>query len=230
MIHVDENNSGCRCACVRGVSLGIFSAGRISLMLTGCRVCVGGSVDCSDWPRADCAVDFSPGEVRISYIRPGLWTDSLIDAAPVTGSLIYSALSDCLILLCTDFVLLAGFVLYVRQVDDFRAMAADSAALAEVRAGITFGVELYVPWDAPEAVVDISSEGVMPLRNVPDVIGLVCRREDATESRVLQGRNIHSVRVLVPIVGEWTRIFTMSRLLIWERCRNRQFPFRSYRR
>ena len=72
MIHVDENNSGCRCARVRGVSLGIFSAGRISLMLTGCSVCVGGSVDCSDWPRADCAVDFSPGEVRIGYIRQGL--------------------------------------------------------------------------------------------------------------------------------------------------------------
>ena len=40
MIHVDENNSSRRCACVCGVSLGIFSAGRISLMLTGCRVCV----------------------------------------------------------------------------------------------------------------------------------------------------------------------------------------------
>ena len=62
MIHVDENNCGLRCACVRDVSLGMFSAGRISLMLTGCSVCVGGSVDCSDWPRADCAVHFSPQE------------------------------------------------------------------------------------------------------------------------------------------------------------------------
>ena len=88
-------------------------------------------MDCSDWSRADCAVDFSPGEVRIGYIRPRLWTDSLIDAAPVTGSLIDSALSDCLIVLCTagfsstwtfcstDFVLLAGFVLSVRRVNDF---------------------------------------------------------------------------------------------------------------
>ena len=48
-----------------------------------------------------------------------------------------------------------------------------------------FGVELYVPWDAPESVVDISSEGVVPLRNIPDVIGLVSRREGAAESRVL---------------------------------------------
>ena len=35
-------------------------------------------------------------------------------------------------------------------------MAADSAALVEARAGATFVVELYVPWDAPEAVVDVS--------------------------------------------------------------------------
>ena len=160
--------------------------------------------------RTDCAVDFSPGEIGIGYIRPGVWNDSLIDAAPVTGSLVYSALSDCLVVFCTagfssdwtfcstDFVLLAGFVLYIRRVGDCRNMAVDGAALAEVRAGITFGVKLYVPWDAPEAVVDISSEGVVPLRNVPDVIGLVGRREGAAESRVLQGRDILSVQVLVP--------------------------------
>ena len=207
MIHVNRNNSGRQYARVRAVSLGIFSAGRISLTLTGCSFCVGGSVDCSDWPRADCTVDFPPGEVGISYIRPGLWTDSLIDAAPVTGSLIYSALSDCLIVLCTtgfsskwtfcttDFVLLAGFVLYVRRVDDCRNMVADGVVLAEVRAGITFGVELYVPWDVP---MDILLEGVVPLRNVLDVIGLVGHREGAAESRVLQGRDIRSVRVLVP--------------------------------
>ena len=67
-------------------------------------------------------------------------------------------------------------------------MATDGAALVEGRAGITFGVELYVPWDAPEAVVDIHSAGVVPLESIPDVIGLTGRRPDATESRVLQGR------------------------------------------
>ena len=29
----------------------------------------------------------------------------------------------------------------------------EGAALVEDRVGITFGVELYVPWDAPEVVV-----------------------------------------------------------------------------
>ena len=33
---------------------------------------MGGSVNCSDWLRLDCEVDFSPGGVWIDYIRPGL--------------------------------------------------------------------------------------------------------------------------------------------------------------
>ena len=57
------------------------------------------------------------------------------------------------------------------------------------------GVELYVPWDAPEAVVDISSEGFIPLRNIPDVIGPVGRREG--QQKVVC-RDVRSVRVLVP--------------------------------
>ena len=61
-----------------------------------------------------------------------------------------------------------------------------------------FGVELYVPWDAPEALVDISLEGVVPLRSIPDVIGLIGRQADAGECRVMQGRDVRTVRVLVP--------------------------------
>ena len=139
-----------------------------------------------------------------------MWTESLIDAAPVTGPLLDSALSDCLLELCTagfsstwtfcstDSVLLAGFVLSVRRVNDVVNIAADGAALVEARAGVTFGVELYVPWDAPEVVEDVSSEGVVPVRSIPDVVGLVGRRMGAAESRVLQGRDARSVRVLVP--------------------------------
>ena len=77
-------------------------------------------------------------------------------------------------------------------------MDANGFSVVDNRAGIKFGVELYVPWDAPEAVVDVSSAGVVPLCNVPDVIGLVGRRESAVESRGLQGRDARTVRVLVP--------------------------------
>ena len=52
-------------------------------------------------------------------------------------------------------------------------MDANGLSVVDNRAGITFGVELYVPWDAPEAVVDVSSADVVPLRNVPDWLVVV---------------------------------------------------------
>ena len=51
-----------RCACMCGTSLGVLSSGRIPLMVIGCFTCGGAPVDCSDWTRMDCAVDFSPGK------------------------------------------------------------------------------------------------------------------------------------------------------------------------
>ena len=66
----------------------------------------------------------------------------------------------------------------------------EGAALVEDCVWITFGVELYVPWDAPEAVVDIHSEGVVLLGSIPDVVGLVGRRPDATGSRIRQGSDV----------------------------------------
>ena len=58
--------------------------------------------------------------------------------------------------------------------------------------------EACLPWDAPEVVVDIHSKGVVPLGSIPDVVGLVGRRPDAAESRILQGRDVRSIPVLVP--------------------------------
>ena len=195
---------------MRATSLGVLSAGRSPLMVIGCFTCGGGPADCSDWMRVDCAVDFSPGGVWIGYIRQDLWDRSLTDAAPVTGSFVFSALFGCLDVYCAagftscrtfcsmDCVLLAGFGLSLRRVSEYWTMATEGVALVENRSGITLGVELYVPWDAPEAVVDISSEGVVPLRSIPDVIGLTGRRADAVECRIPQGRDVRSVRVLVP--------------------------------
>ena len=45
---------------------------------------------------------------------------------------------------------------------------------------------------------DLSAKGTVPLRDVQDVFGLCGRREGATESRIQQGRDARSVRVLVP--------------------------------
>ena len=179
-------------------------------MVIGWIDCGGGPVDCSDWTRVRGTVDFSPGGVRIVYIRGALCDRSSTDATPVTGSLVYSALlghldvycaagfASCRLFCGTDCVWLAGFGLSFWRVSVCGTMATEGTALVENRAGITFGVKLYVPWDAPEAVVDIHSEGVVPLRSIPDVIGLTGRRSDAAECRILQGRDVRSVRVLVP--------------------------------
>ena len=47
-------------------------------------------------------------------------------------------------------------------------MDADGFSIVDNRAGVMFGVELYVPWDAPEMAIDLSSTGTVPLRNVPE--------------------------------------------------------------
>ena len=65
------------------------------------------------------------------------------------------------------------------------------SSMVDNREGNTFGMNLLVPWDAPESVVDVSSAGVVPLRDLPDGMGLVGRQKDATESRILQGRDPH---------------------------------------
>ena len=59
------------------------------------------------------------------------------------------------------------------------------------RAGVTFGVELYVPWDAPEMATYLSAKGTVPLCDVQDVFGM-------RESSIIQGRDARSFHVLVP--------------------------------
>ena len=93
-------------------------------------------------------------------------------------------------LLCVDY--------FLRRVSVTWVMATDSAATTGGRAGIAFDVELVVPWDAPEAAVDLHSNGVVELDTVPDVLGLTGRRPGAAVVRVLQGRDVRSVRALVP--------------------------------
>ena len=78
------------------------------------------------------------------------------------------------------------------------AMDAAGFSIVDNRAGVTFGVELYVPWDAPEMATDLSAKGTVPLRDVQDGFGMCGHRKRATESRILQGRDARSVRVLVP--------------------------------
>ena len=179
-------------------------------MMIGLFDCGGGPADCSDWLSVRGSVVVCPGRIRIIFIRRARTGSSSLDAAPVTGSLVLSApvyglavycaagFYSCLLFGCIDCVWLAGCGFIFQPVRVDLSMATYGAAVVDGRAGITFGVELYVPWDAPEAVVDLQSEGVVDLGSIPDVIGLAGRQLGAAESRVLQGRDVRSEHALVP--------------------------------
>ena len=102
----------------------------------------------------------------------------------------------------------------------------DGLSVVDNRAGVTFGVKLYVPWDAPEAVVDVSSAHVVPMRGVPVVIGLVGRHHSVVESRVLQGRYARSMRVLVPDCWGLDQNFHDVTIVDMGICRSRMSPCR----
>ena len=200
-----------RCVCTSDTPPAAHPAAGLSLALIGCRASVGGSVGCADWPRVLGAVDNPPGGVWIDCIRRTLEDSQSIVAVPVTGSLIPPTLFSCRDANCTDrssifcivcgtdWVLPAGYQVLLPEYAECGTMDIEWFSIVDNRAGVTFGVELYVPWDAPEMAVDLSSTGTVPLRNVPDVFGMSGRRDSATESRILQGRDAHSIRVLVPV-------------------------------
>ena len=100
VVVMNDDNRFQRCACVRGTSLGVLSAGRIPIMVIGRIGYGGGPMGCSDWLRVCGTVVFLPGGVRIGCIWRALLERSSTDAAPVTGSLVFSALLDCLDVYC----------------------------------------------------------------------------------------------------------------------------------
>ena len=57
-----------------------------------------------------------------------------------------------------------------------------------------------MPWDAPEAVVDMNSPDLISLGPFPDKVGLFGRRKEAAMSRIMKGRDCQSVRFEVPDV------------------------------
>ena len=147
--------------------------------------------------------------VWIEYIGDSFSQYQSSDAAPLTEVQdIYTFLhidSDCFtelywtlsvnftvrIALSLEKVLRCGGVLSLCQ-------TMDGAALADDRSGITFTADLCVPWDAPEAVVDMNSPDLISLGPFPDKVGLFGRRKEAAMSRIMKGRDCRSVRFVVP--------------------------------
>ena len=77
-------------------------------------------------------------------------------------------------------------------------MATGGGTPDDARSGISFGVMLQVPWNAPEAYVQLDSSGLSDLVMLPEVLGLTGHWPDPAVVRVTQGRNERSVRALVP--------------------------------
>ena len=178
-------------------------------MVIGLFDCGGGPVACSDWLSVSGSVVVRTGGVRITYIGRAQTESSSLDAAPVTGSLVFSTSVYCLAVYTVLLDFTRGCYLAVRivsgllDVDYFSGKSGLQYGDRWCGSGgwpgwHQFGVELYVPWDAPEPVVNLQSEGVLNLGSIPDVIGLAGRRPGAAVCRVLQGRDIRSVRVLIP--------------------------------
>ena len=148
-----------------------------STILIGRRATVGGSEGRTDWLCAPGAVDNPPGGVWIDFIRRTVGDSQSIVAVPVTGSLVsptlfshrdadfgYRYSRDC-INCDTDWILPARYqVLLIRHTAG-GTMDADGFSIVDNRAGVTFGVELYVPWYAPEMAIDIEWYGATAKRS-----------------------------------------------------------------
>ena len=170
----------------------------------GLRASVGGSAPPSDWLGVLGPADGPPGGIWIGFIRRTVQHGQLIVAVTVTGSLDFLMIAnrrdaDSIYRPSTlpEYFDTAWNLPLLCRTDGI-AMDAAGFSIIDHRAGVTFGVELFVPWDPPEMLTDLSAKGTVPLRDVQDVFGLCGRREGATESRILQGWDARSVRVLVP--------------------------------
>ena len=148
-------------------------------------------------------------DVWIGYIGDRFYQYQSPDAAPLTElqdlNTLLHIYSDC----ATGFYLIwtVSITVWISLgvekdtsycCDLLLCQTMDGAALADDRSGITFMADLCVPWDAPEAVVDINSTDLISLGSFPDKVGLFGRRKEADVSRIMAGRDSRSVRFVVP--------------------------------
>ena len=188
---------GRRCSCACFAPPGTCSAWINLRPLIGCRASGGGSGGHTELARVIGAVDMPAGGVWIAYIKQDLRASQLVAAMPVTESRVcWFNLRNTTETVSfpqrwtsgdTDWVNRAEFQVWLQAIAGDCSMDADSSVV-DNREGNTSDMDLFVPWDAPETVVDVSSASVVPLRDLPDGMGLVGRQKDATESRILQGR------------------------------------------
>ena len=150
-------------------------------------------------------------DIWIKYIGDSLWGYQSTDAAPLTGvhdtNINLQIDSDCFARLCsTRIVFLTVRINWSLEevvqcgIISLLTQTMDGAALANDRSGITFTADLCVPWDAPEAVIEMNSPDLISLETIPDKVGLFGRRKEAAMSRIMSARDCRGVRFVVPDV------------------------------
>ena len=171
--------------------------------------CLDTSVCDADWSD-ECSVGLSPvGDITIEYIGDPVDRGQSTDAAPLTELLDFYTLLHIYNNCATGSASTWTFCNTVwdnisseeltRHCSDFSVcQTMNGAALVDDRSGVTFNADLCIPWDAPEAVVDIDSAKLVSLGSFPYKVGLFGRRKDAAVSQILLGRDSRSVRFLVP--------------------------------
>ena len=150
-------------------------------------------------------------DVGIKYIGDSLCGYQSTDAAPLTGVhdtyVNLHIYSDCFARLCsTRIVYLTVWINWSLEevvqcgVISSLSQTMDGAALANDRSGITFTADLCVPWDAPEAVIEMNSPDLISLETIPDKVGFFGRRKEAAMSRIMSARDCRGVRFVIPDV------------------------------
>ena len=157
---------------VYSMPLRMLSAGGILRPLIGCRPQMVGSAEQS------------------SHIRRDPRVCQAVVAAPVTGSLVHIRNTVGTVFSPqkrtyggTDQIKGTVFQVWLQII----AVGCNMDAATSV-----------LPWDATEAVVDVSVAGVEIQHSLPDAMGLEGRTRHATQSRILRGRDPRSIRVLIP--------------------------------
>ena len=173
--------------------------------------CLDTSVRDADWSDEGSVVLSPVGDIRIEYIGDPVDRGQSTDAAPLTELLDFYTLlhiyNNCAKKSASIWTF-CGTVWDNISGDFSVCQTMNGAALVDDRSGVTFNAELCIPWDAPEAVVDIDSAELISLGSFPNKVGLFGRRKDAAVSRILMGRDSRSVRFLVPDTRVWTAATT----------------------
>ena len=82
------------------------------------------------------------------------------------------------------------FAWAIRKTQSSLEMATGRGQLPAGRSGVDFTVQLDVPWNAPEAFVNMDYAGLheLDIDSMPDVLGLRARKPGAAVIRGVSGR------------------------------------------